>query len=70
MTANSMKGDREWRLEARRDEYISKPVKSQELANILTRLLKTIEPLRQQEAHPPLATKMASWALVCRWRID
>ncbi|MCX5722720.1 MAG: PAS domain S-box protein [Nitrospirae bacterium] len=60
MTANSMKGDRERCLEAGMDEYISKPVKSQDLASILTRLLKNIEPAPQQAAHPSLARKMAS----------
>jgi PAS domain S-box-containing protein len=39
ITANSMKGDRERCLEAGMDEYISKPVKPQDLANVLTSLL-------------------------------
>ena len=60
MTANSMKGDRERCLAAGMDEYISKPVKSQELAGILARLLKNIEPISPRAAHPSLVRKIAS----------
>ncbi len=60
MTANSMKGDRERCLAAGMDEYISKPVKSQDLANMLTRLLKNSEPSSQQAVYPLPARKMAS----------
>ena len=60
MMANSMKGDRERCLEAGMDEYISKPVKSQDLANMLTRLLENSEPSSQQAVYPLPARKMAS----------
>ena len=52
MTANSMKGDRERCLEAGMDEYISKPVKSQDLTNVLMSLLQNIEFTPHQPSHP------------------
>jgi CheY-like chemotaxis protein len=52
MTANSMKGDRERCLEAGMDEYISKPVKAQDLAAVLTRLLQNIESPPRPLSHP------------------
>jgi CheY-like chemotaxis protein len=55
MTANSMKGDRERCLEAGMDEYISKPVKSQDLAAVLTRLLQNIESPPRLLSHPQSA---------------
>ncbi|MCX5723419.1 MAG: response regulator [Nitrospirae bacterium] len=43
MTANAMKGDRERCLETGMDEYISKPVKPQDLAQVLASLLEPFE---------------------------
>ena len=51
MTANSMTGDRERCLEAGMDEYIAKPVKSQDLADALTRLFQKIETTPHQPSH-------------------
>jgi signal transduction histidine kinase/CheY-like chemotaxis protein len=39
MTANSMDGDRDRCLEAGMDDYVSKPIRSEELRDILTRLV-------------------------------
>ena len=52
MTANSMKGDRERCLDVGMDEYISKPVKSQDLAAVLTRLLQNVESPPRLLSHP------------------
>ena len=51
MTANSMTGDRERCLEAGMDEYIAKPVKSHDLADVLTRLFQKIETTPHQPSH-------------------
>ena len=41
MTAHAMKGDRERCLEAGRDDYVSKPIESHILRNVLARWLET-----------------------------
>jgi CheY-like chemotaxis protein len=40
MTANAMQGDRERCIEAGMDDYISKPIKSEQLMDCLTRWIR------------------------------
>jgi len=51
ITANSMKGDSELCLGAGMDAYISKPVTSQELAEVLDRLLLKLESMPYEPSH-------------------
>jgi PAS domain S-box-containing protein len=50
VTANAMKGDREKCLEAGMDDYIAKPVRSEELADTLRRWVRQPEPTRESVA--------------------
>jgi two-component system, sensor histidine kinase and response regulator len=60
MTANALEGDREKCLEAGMDEYISKPVRSQALAQVLEKLLNNDSETNRvvfQESVPPAEAK-------------
>jgi DNA-binding response OmpR family regulator len=62
MTANAMQGDREKALEADMDDYVSKPVKAEDLEAVLSRW---VHALRQGRKKPTLLLKerMVRWIL-------
>jgi CheY-like chemotaxis protein/HPt (histidine-containing phosphotransfer) domain-containing protein len=52
MTANAMAGDRERCLEAGMDDYITKPLKLEELARVLSRQIRAPEPPAERQPAP------------------
>jgi PAS domain S-box-containing protein len=53
MTANALRGDREKALEAGMDDYVSKPVKSEELAEVLKRWVPQQEAPLEHDSREP-----------------
>ena len=58
MTANAMQGDRETCLDAGMDDYVSKPVKPQELRTVLQRWLSQPDASASTPSSPPEPTGM------------
>jgi CheY-like chemotaxis protein len=61
MTANAMQGDREMALAAGMDDYVSKPIRIEELVEALSksRPLETVEPNKRVDVAPPLPSSAA-----------
>ncbi len=70
MTANAMKGDRKKCLEAGMDDYVSKPINTEELADAIERNLRNesepqLSPERVQEDTEPKETERSVQEAIC-----
>jgi CheY-like chemotaxis protein len=54
MTANAMEGDREACLAAGMNDYLAKPMRVQQLAEIIEKLMPVIEQRRAMKGRPSL----------------
>jgi two-component system sensor histidine kinase/response regulator len=54
MTAHAMKGDRERCLQVGMDDYVAKPIQSEQLFEVIERVIKRMKEMKPTDAKPPI----------------